>query len=62
MKIKLLTGRVGMGWQQAAGQVVDVPKPEADRMIAARQAVPAETAIPKTFHQITQPATGQGKV
>lgn len=34
MKIKLLTSRVGTGFNQAAGEIVDVPADEAARMVA----------------------------
>lgn len=39
MKVKLITSRAGIGFSQSAGDVVDVPDAEAQRMIAAGQAV-----------------------
>lgn len=38
MKVKLLTSRVGTGFVQEAGEVIDLPPHEAERMIRAEQA------------------------
>ncbi|MEL7282114.1 MAG: hypothetical protein AAGK79_17300 [Pseudomonadota bacterium] len=38
MKIKLLISRAGPAGAQNAGEIIDVDKPEAHRMIAAGQA------------------------
>ncbi len=39
MKIRLLTGRVGTGFTQQPGEIIEVPPQEAQRMIEAWQAV-----------------------
>lgn len=35
MQIKLTTGRVGTGFSQGPGEIVDVPEDEGRRMVAA---------------------------
>lgn len=40
MKVRLLTGRVGEGFTQEAGQIIDVSDREGHRMIASQQAEP----------------------
>lgn len=55
MKVKLTAGRVGalksgQTWAQNPGQVVDLPKPEAERLLETGQAEPVEAmdfAAPK---------------
>lgn len=42
-KIRLLVSRAGVGFAQDAGSVVTVDPAEAARLIAAGQAVPADT-------------------
>jgi hypothetical protein len=46
MKVKLLTGRVGTGFSQEPGQVIDLPDGEARRMIQSLQAEPATDTKP----------------
>ena len=43
-KVKLLVSRAGTGFEQEAGQVIDVSNDEATRMIATGQAEPVEGA------------------
>lgn len=38
MQVLLTTDRAGISWFQAAGEVVDVPPAEAERLVAAGQA------------------------
>jgi hypothetical protein len=48
MLVKLTAGRVGIGFDQSAGQIVTVSPGDGDRMIARGQAVAAakgETAV-----------------
>lgn len=47
MRVKLLTGRVGNGWTQEAGQVIEVSDAEGRRMIDGWQAVAVVDAKPK---------------
>ena len=53
MKVKLTISRAGVGFVQKAGQEVDLPKDEAERLIEAGKAIPVrsqakETATKKT--------------
>lgn len=41
MQIRLTVGRVGTGFAQEPGQVIDLPDAEANRLIASQQAEPA---------------------
>lgn len=47
-KVKLTVSRVGSGFAQSAGEVVEVEQAEAARMIAAGQAVPVSEERPRT--------------
>lgn len=40
MQVRLLTGRVGRGFTQRAGDVIELPGAEAKRLIDSRQAEP----------------------
>lgn len=46
MKVKLLTGRVGTGWSQEPGQVIEVADAEGRRLLQSLQAEPAEAPKP----------------
>ena len=48
MQIELITARVGDGFSQAAGEVIDLPKGEAFRLLNSQQAIlppDAEAAV-----------------
>lgn len=47
MKIKLLTSRAGPMGSQNVGDEIEVPDDEAERMIAAGQALPVRTSKPR---------------
>lgn len=44
MKVKLTTDRAGWGWEQRAGDVVELPDAEAKRLVQAGQAEPVSGA------------------
>lgn len=46
MKVKLTTSRVGTGFNQACGDVIEVPADEAARMVAGELAVYVERPAP----------------
>lgn len=48
MKVKLLQSRAGVDFSQNAGDIVEVSASEAERMIAAGQAVPAQDTKKET--------------
>ena len=48
MQVRLITSRVGEGFSQAPGEVIDLPAAEAARLIEAHAAEPVETAKKET--------------
>lgn len=48
MKVRLTTDRVGGGFFQIAGDVIEVESGEGQRLIASRQAEPVSSSEPET--------------
>ena len=51
MRVKLTTGRVGNGFSQDPGQVIEVSDAEARRLLASGQAEPANAEPAKKSDQ-----------
>lgn len=61
--VRLTTDRAGLGSFQFEGQVYDVSKEEARRLIAARQAEPVEAAPEVATQEPTKPRRrGRSKI